>query len=196
MLLQSSSMVVKASAVAKLFFPVFFFVSSSFSSSSISPFYFSPSSSSSSASLFVILHTKILSRYSAEVFPSRISASVKNGGRKMELSGSQYLFFLDLVKLTAAARRSNSEIGRRILSPALAKVMSELIKITVGESSDHARANLVTEHPRNFLPIDACANVSCMSPGVELFGSMELLGKSSHTCLSFSLSSLLVHMSS
>ena len=144
----------------------------------------------------MILRPKILSISSVEVSLSRISASVKNGGRRTMLRGAQSLCFLDLAGLPAATWKSTSVIGRWILSPVMSNVMLALIKTAVGESSDYIRENLVTDPPRDLLPMDACANVSCMSPGVALSARIEKSGKSSHTYLNFLLAGSLVRMSS
>ena len=72
-------------------------------------------------------------------------------------------------------------MGRRILLPSVAKAMVMLIEIKKFESSDPARANATTDSPRDLFPIDACLNVSLISPGVSILVSMPILGKSSQT---------------
>ena len=64
--------------------------------------------------------------------------------------GSQSLFLLDLAMLPTAAQMSTSEIGRRVLSPAMAKGMLALIETIEGESSNPDRVNAVTDSPRGF----------------------------------------------
>ena len=152
------------------------------------------SSSSSSADLSVPVPTKILSRSSAEVSPSRSAASAKSGEIRTELSGDHSLYFLDLSRSPAAAWRSTSAIGRRILSPAMEKAMLASIKITKGELSDTARENVVIDYPRDFFSTDTKTNFSCTSPGVSLLMSMARSVKSPHTRLNFLLVSLITRI--
>ena len=125
---------------------------------------------------------------------SRISASVKNDGRRTALSGAQSLCFLDPTRSPSAARKITSAIGRRILSPAMEEAMSELIETEVNRLSDPSGANVVTDPPRDFFPMDRFANVSCALLGMELLVGMARLGKYSHTSLNFLLAGSLVCM--
>ena len=79
------------------------------------------------------------------VFPSKMAASVRNGGRSMAFSVTQYLCFFDLLRSPAVAPRITPAIGIRILSPALAKAMSELTKKSrKGEGSNGFLEGLFT----------------------------------------------------
>ena len=51
-------------------------------------------------------------------------------------------------------------IGRRILSPSVAKAMLMPIETTEGGSSDPVRANAATDSLKDLSSTDACANVS------------------------------------
>ena len=185
-LLQLSEMVANISAVAFFLFPVFLFVSSSASLSySLLLLSLSPLLSSSSSDIAVMECAKILRRFSMEVSPSSITASVKNVGRGAALRGVQSRCFFNLARSPAAEQRSTSVIGRRILSLFMAKAMLTSIKTTEGESSDTDRSNSETYSPRDLYPMDAYENFSCTSPGVALLVSMARLGKPSHAFLYF-----------
>ena len=139
---------------ALFFFTVLFFVYSFLSSSSLPSFSLFSSSQYYSYAISMIVHENILSRSSADISPSRSAASVKKASRRAGLSVAQSLYFLDLARLPAEAQMSTLAIGRQILPPAIAKVMSESIKTTEGKSSDPVRENTVTDDPRNLFPTD------------------------------------------
>ena len=182
---QLSVLVTNVSAVACLFFTVFFFLSSYYSLYlsllSFSLSFSSPPSSPPSSALSMTEQAKILRGYPVSVPPSRIDAFVRNYKRKTALRRIQYRWFFYLVRSLAAAQRSISMMGRRILLPSVAKAIVMLIEITKFESSDPARANATTDSPRDLFPTDACLNVSWISPGVLILVSMPILGKSSQT---------------
>ena len=136
-----------------------------------------PFSYSLSSVLSVMERANILRIYSAEVSPSRIFASINNGGRGAALCGVQSLWFLYLVRLLAAVLTITSAISRRILSLYITKEVLMSIKTIEGESSDPSRANYVTDFPRDLFPTYAWANVSGTLTGVEILVSMAIIGK-------------------
>ena len=85
----------------------------------------------------------------------RIVASMRNGGKKTALSGIQSLCLFKCARSPVSERRRTSAIGRRILSPSAAKVISILAEIIEGElrSPD-------TEKPQQIPPV-TCFQQSC-----------------------------------
>ena len=144
---------------------------------------------------FVAIHfANTLRRFAASVLLPKMVDSVRNGGRSTAFSITHSLFLFDLASLPTAAQRSTSVIGIRIFSPALAKSMSASMEMTVGASSNPAMVKLVTDPPRDFLPMDAYTTVHCTSSGVALLGSMNRFWESLHTRLNFSLDGLIVRI--
>ena len=137
----------------------------------------SDSSVALSTSYLLILSEKIFSIASAAVYPSVSTVSVNNGRSRTAFLDVQYHRFFDFASSTVAARRRTSVVRRRIFSPLPEKARSISIQTTVDASRDPARAKAVNVSPRGFFPMETCAYVTGVSPGVALLVSTARFGK-------------------
>ena len=87
-------------------------------------------------------------------------------------------------------------MGRRILLPSAAKVMSILMENIEGKSRFPAWANTTTDSPRVLFLMVVWVNVNWDPPGVALLVSMERLGKSLQIFFYFLAAGLLACMMS
>ena len=154
----------------------------------------SPPESSPYSALSVTERAKISRSSPASDLPLRIVASARNGGRSTALCGIQFSLFFERARSPAAARRRTSVMGRQILLPSVAKLISMLMETTERESIFPARANATTDPPRDLFPTVTWKNVNWTSPGVALLTSMARLGKSSQTFFYFSSAGSLARM--
>ena len=76
----------------------------------------------------------------------------------------------------------------------MTNLVSTFMETNAGASIDHAREKSVMDSTGDLLPTDACTNGSWTSPNVAILVSMDIFGKSLHTCLDFSPAGLLVRM--
>ena len=104
---------------------------------------------STSFSHSVMERAKIFRSSPASDSPWRIAASVRNGGRRIELRGVQSLCFLEHAMLPVEVRRRTCAIGRRILSPSVAKAISIFWEITEDENRFPAWKKDTTDPPRD-----------------------------------------------
>ena len=93
---------------------------------------------------------KILMSSATDVCPSRMTATVRNGGRKTAFSDTQSCSFFDPTKLPTVAQWRTSVTGRNIFLTTLAKARLVLMDNTAGYSRDPVKEKVVTVPPKDF----------------------------------------------
>ena len=89
----------------------------------------------------------------AEYLLAGISASMRNGGSIVGFIGYQLWSFFECSRLSMAAQRTTSMMGRRILLLALAKVNFAFRETTASDSVNPVRAKEVMVYPSYLLPM-------------------------------------------
>ena len=102
-----------------------------------------------------ILVTNVLRSSPSTVYPSIMTASVRNGGRRTTFRDVQYLRFFHCVRLKLVAQRRTSVTRRWIFLPVIEKMHSTLMETTIEGSRYPARAKALRVSLRDLLPADA-----------------------------------------